>query len=158
MKTNKIHYPLIASAAIVFGAFLPMTFAGEKPVAQTKSLAVSSKSDPVVTMIGKKIIQPLNDQVNRRGIFSRRGPTQSIQYYLADTTGQDVTEERTFNVVQKVTHLGRDKKPIETEYLKLRYQKSTQSILVQLKESWVTPEEHPILKILPKPKKEVITP
>jgi len=158
MKTQKTQPLLIVSAALICGAFLPMTFAGEKPVAQTQSIAVSSKSDSVAAMIGEKIIKPLNDQVSRRGIFSRKRATQSIQYYLADTTEQDTAEERTFNVVQKVTHLASDKKLTETEYLKLRYLKSTQSILVQLKEGWVTPEEHPILKMLPQPKKEEITP
>jgi len=158
MKTNKNDYPLVVGALVACAAILPITFAGEKEFPEIKQVAVSSENDAVVQVLEERIIKPLNLQAKRYSRMSRKGPSAETKYHLVETTSKDAVGERTFTVVRNLTHFSKSKAPTTTDYLKLRYTNVNQEVLVSLKEQWVKVEEHPVLKNLPQPKKETITP
>lgn len=152
MKTPKNYYPMIAAAALGLGALIPVSLGDEKDNGPGTLNVVVAKQDPVEARLNETIVDPLNLQARQRMRFSRLGPTHSTSYHLAEITDKPVAGERRYQLMMTRTSFRKGSTPEKSEFLKVRYIEKTQQTLVSLKEAWVTPEEHPILKMLPKVK------
>ena len=159
MKTPKNYYPMIAAAALGLGALIPVSFGDEKKNNPDTPNVVVAKQDPVEAHLNETIVNPLNLQATQRMRFSRMGPRHSTSYHLVEITDKPVAGERKYQLMMTRTSFRKGSTPEKSEFLKVRYIEKTQQTLVSLKETWVTPEEHPILKMLPKAKpQQKITP
>ncbi|MEN8680257.1 MAG: hypothetical protein ABF391_09430 [Akkermansiaceae bacterium] len=152
MTSPKIYYPVIAAAVIAAGAFIPTSFGGEKKQAPGVSRSASAKADPVRVLLGNKLLKPLEQQAQTWSLLSRRAPSAKTTYQLVETDASTPGGIREFRVIQMSTPFNQNQKPVSKDYLKVRYLESNDSVLIALKNDWVTIEKHPLLKDLPKSK------
>ena len=160
MKSPKKYHTILAAASIGLAGIIPATFGGEKEPAAKKAVPASLKiEDRVHARLNGEIVGPLNLMADRSLKFSRRMPTESTRYHLAETENP-VKGERSFKVVKTSTPLLKGGKASTLNFLKIRYLENTSMVLVDLKDQWVKVEEHPVLKSFPKlkPTPEKITP
>ncbi|MGC6466096.1 MAG: hypothetical protein ACON38_09910 [Akkermansiaceae bacterium] len=156
MKKPKLHYPVIAAAALAVGGFIPASLGGEKvPAPVAAEAKKSNPSDPVLIKLNEELIAPLTLQSKRWEAFSRREPTSSTSYQLVEIDSTKLKGERLFKVVSISTPFVKEAKPSKRDYLKLRYLEDSGETMVDLKGEWVSPDKHPILKQLPKPEKNI---
>ncbi len=156
MKTPKTCYPLVAASVIIAGGMIPMSFGDEQllvPTSQNAPAKTQAEADSVTKLIQAEVVQPLTLLASMRNSFSRRGPSHSTSYHLAETTTKGAEGQRTFTVTQKVMPLlskSKTKEAKSSGYLKLRHLANSQEIQVDLKGKWVALNEHPVLKSLPR--------
>jgi len=66
MKKPKLHYPIIAAAALAVGGFIPASLGGEKvPAPVAAEAKKSNPSDPVLIKLNEELIAPLTLQSKR---------------------------------------------------------------------------------------------
>ena len=111
MKNTKKYHTVLAAASIALAGIIPATFGGEKNQVVQNIAPVVVEQDQVQTRINTAIIDPLNFQAERFSQFSRRMPTESPRYHLAEPENS-VEGERTFKVVKTSTPLMKGKNAI----------------------------------------------
>lgn len=152
MKTPKTYYPVIAAAVIAAGAFIPTSFGGEKAPAPKSTQSEAAKSDPVLVSLNEQLMEPLKIQAKHWALMSRKGPSSKTTYQLVETDAATPKGIREFQITQVSTPFNKKQKPVTKDYLKVRHLAENDSVLIALKNDWVTIDKHPLLKYLPKEK------
>ncbi len=152
MKTPKTYYPVLVAAVIAAGAFIPTTFGGEKDPAPEAQQSAATQSDPVLVSLNEKLVHPLRQQAKRWALMSRKGPSSETSYHIVETDTKTPAGIREFQITQVSTPFNQKQKPVSKDYLKVRHLANSDTILVALKNDWVTIDKHPLLKHLPKKK------
>jgi len=151
MKMNKTYYPIVAASCLAFGALAPMSSGDESRQSQTATPTQAAKADRLVNALKERIVDPLNEQAKLFGHFSRREPTHTVSYFLVENAAKSPKGQRNFSVMLKQTPILKGAKETNSEYLKLRHTAKGDQVLIKSKDSWVTPEEHPVMKRFVKP-------
>ena len=148
MKKNKTHLTLAAATTLALGAIVSLSSGDEHKPQPVPEMETVAKEDVATLHLNAKVIDPLNQQAKRRNQFSRKMPTYQTSYYLVEASKKSSAGKRSFIVMKKQKPFMKEAKETSSEYLQLRYLEKDHQILVNVKDTWIELDEHPILKSL----------
>lgn len=152
----KMKLMIPVSALAVMGCFTLTQLKGESEwnLASLTAKPVALTDDAVVNLFNRSVVDRLNTQEKRRGMFSRRAIVPS-SYELVEVSKDKADEVRQFEI-QQITSTRHQKqgKMEKKMILELRYSEKDKKAEAKDGEKWVDLENHPMIKLLPKPPEE----
>ena len=149
----KMKLMIPVSALAVMGCFTLTQLKGESEWNPAGFMAkpVALTDDAVVNLFNRSVVDRLNTQEKRRELFSRSAPVPS-SYELGEVSKDKADEVRQFEIQQ--VRSTSYKKKVKKMILELRYSEKDKKAEAKDGEKWVALENHPVIKLLPKPPEE----